>query len=168
MDCRSSGGVGWRSVTADGFEDFVVRFEPKLHAAFIARYGHDSGREATAVALAYAWEHWDRVHSMENPVGYLFRVGQTSLRQTRVPVTYLPPSEDFALTEPKLLPALARLPKQQRISLILTQVEGWKLREVAELLKVSVPTVQKHVERGLASLRRSLGVEISKEPFNEH
>jgi DNA-directed RNA polymerase specialized sigma24 family protein len=34
----------------------------------------------------------------------------------------------------------------------------WKLREVAELLNVSVATVQSHLERGMRSLRDSLEV----------
>ena len=40
--------------------------------------------EAAADAMAYAWRHWDTLASMANPVGYLYRVGQTSIRtQTR-------------------------------------------------------------------------------------
>jgi hypothetical protein len=40
--------------------------EPRLHAAFVAVYGHDLGRDATAEALAYAREHWKRVEKMTN------------------------------------------------------------------------------------------------------
>jgi len=36
---------------------------------------------------------------------------------------------------------------------------GWTLREVAELTGTSVSTVQNHLERGLAHLRRALGGE---------
>jgi len=35
----------------------------------------------TAEALAYAWENWDRLSSMKNPVGYLYRVGQSRARR---------------------------------------------------------------------------------------
>ncbi len=60
--------------------------------------------------------------------------------------------------EPKLLPALASLSERQRQCVILVHVEGWTLREVGELLGLSIPTVQKHVERGMASLRRALKI----------
>jgi hypothetical protein len=36
----------------------------------------------------------------------------------------------------------------------------WTLSEVAELQGVSKPTVQKHVDRGLAKLRKGLKVEL--------
>jgi len=35
----------------------------------------------------------------------------------------------------------------------------WTYREVAELLEVSVSTVQAHVDRGMSKLREALGVE---------
>lgn len=37
---------------------------------------------------------------------------------------------------------------------------GWTLAEVAELLGIGIPTVQKHTERGMEHLRRELGVEV--------
>jgi hypothetical protein len=37
-----------------------------------------SGRGTTA--LAFGWKEWTRVSQMDNPVGYLFRVGHSSAR----------------------------------------------------------------------------------------
>jgi hypothetical protein len=45
-------------------EEFSVFFrevEPRLRHALVASCGFEAGREAAADALAYAWEHWDRV-----------------------------------------------------------------------------------------------------------
>jgi DNA-directed RNA polymerase specialized sigma24 family protein len=67
----------------DEFRAFVAAVEPRLHRALVAHYGWEAGREATADALAYAWEHRSKVLSMANPAGYLFRVGQSSLRRRR-------------------------------------------------------------------------------------
>ena len=58
------------------FRAFVLEVEPRLHAAFVAVYGYERGREATAEALAYAWEHWSELRGMPNPAGHLYRVGQ--------------------------------------------------------------------------------------------
>ncbi|MDA4133040.1 MAG: hypothetical protein OK454_07950, partial [Thaumarchaeota archaeon] len=66
------------------FRAFVGNLEPRLRRALIAAYGYERGREATAEALAYAWEHWDKVKSLENPAGLLFRVGQSKTRERKV------------------------------------------------------------------------------------
>src|SRR4051794_12853309 len=67
---------------SDGFCEFVGAVEPRLRRALVAAYGSDAGREAAADALAWAWQHWDRVRAMDNPGGYLWRVGQTAVRRT--------------------------------------------------------------------------------------
>ena len=54
---------------------------------------------------------------------------------------------------------LAGLSEKQRVSVLLVTGFGWKLSEVAELLGISVSTVQNHVERGLKNLRSKLGAE---------
>ena len=62
-----------------GNEDFTVfvrDHEARLRNALTARFGVEFGREAAAEALAYGWEHWDRVGLMDNPIGYLFVVGR--------------------------------------------------------------------------------------------
>ena len=79
------------ATAADGdgvaeFEAFVRDAEPRLRRAPVAAYGFEEGRDATAEALAYAWEHWGRVRAMPNAAGYLFRVAQSGRRRRRVPV----------------------------------------------------------------------------------
>jgi hypothetical protein len=49
------------------FERFVHDVEPRLRRALVAAYGGQRGREATAEALSWAWENWDRVRTMEYP-----------------------------------------------------------------------------------------------------
>ncbi len=65
------------------FEVFVRVHEPRLRRALVAAYGPADGSDASASALAFAWERWDRVKVLDNPAGYLYRVGQTSLRRKR-------------------------------------------------------------------------------------
>jgi len=65
------------------FEAFVDRVETGLRVALTAVFGPKDGRHAAATALAFAWEQWDRVSQMDNPGGYLYRVGRSSLRVTR-------------------------------------------------------------------------------------
>ena len=65
------------------FERFVAEAGPRLGRALAALYGFEDGRDATAEALAYAWENWDRLQHIKNLPGYLFRVGQTRGRRRR-------------------------------------------------------------------------------------
>jgi RNA polymerase sigma factor (sigma-70 family) len=143
----------------DRFEEFYVDAEPKLRRALVAALGASRGREATAEAFAYAWEHWERVRAMEHPLGYLFRVGQTRSRE-RAERPMFPATADVEVpwVEPALPTALAGLSEQQRVAVVLAHGYGWTHREVAELLGVSTSSVQKHVERAVAKLQAALEV----------
>ena len=144
----------------ESFSDFVVEVEPRLHTALVASLGIDHAREGTAEALAWAWEHWDRVKVMTNPAGYLYRVARTKARRLyRRQRPELPPapSDEMPWIEPGLPAALARLSDRQRVVVFLVHAAGWSQAEVAEFLKLSHGAVQKHAERGLARLRTALG-----------
>jgi len=54
------------------FSVFVADVEPRLRLALCANFGEDLGREATADAPAFAWEHWDRIANTVNPAGYVW------------------------------------------------------------------------------------------------
>jgi RNA polymerase sigma factor (sigma-70 family) len=146
----------------DDFTDFVAFAEPRLRLALGAAFGFDVAEDATAEALAFAWEHWDQVSAAENPVGYVFAVGRNKLRRTRRrrPVQ-LPPvrSVELPWVEPGLPAALSHLSERQRAVVMLLHCFDWTLAEVAELLAMSKGTVQVHDRRGMTRLRRDLGVQ---------
>ena len=146
----------------DEFTAFVEDTEPKLKLALCANFGKDLGMEATAEALAFAWEHWDRVTATPNPAGYLYGVGRNVARkrvQRRHPQFAKAPEHHTPWVEPGLPAALAGLPERQRVAVMLVHCFEWTLSEVAELMEVSKPTVQKHVDRGMAKLRRQIGAD---------
>lgn len=139
------------------FEIFVRQCEPSLRRALVATYGPDRGRDATAEALGYAWEHWEAVGAMANPIGYLYRVGQSRTRRRRWPVFFPePPSEVAYWVEPGLPKALASLTSQQRICVVLIDGYDWTLREVADLVGLATTSVQNHLERARHKLRVQL------------
>jgi DNA-directed RNA polymerase specialized sigma24 family protein len=143
----------------DEFAEFFASVEPGLRRALVARYGAERGREATAEALAYAWEHWPRVQAMDRPVGYLYRVGQSRTRRLRLSRRdAFAPADPVELpwVEPGLPSALNGLSERRRVAVVLVCGFGWQLREVADLLGVKTTTVQNHVERALAKLRLDL------------
>lgn len=143
----------------DGFAAFVDESEPRLRRALVATYGPVIGRDATVDALSWAWEHWDRVEPMQNPVGYLYRVGRTSARRhLDVRPLVLPSATPDGEPDPmpELAPALARLSEQQRAVVVLVHGYAISQREVADLLDIAVSTVREHLARAMTRLRAEL------------
>jgi DNA-directed RNA polymerase specialized sigma24 family protein len=140
------------------YEAFVREAEPRLRAALVTIYGTENGRDATAEALAYAWEHWERLAGVENRLGYLFRVAQSKSRRRRTPVLFVVPETGDHDFEPGLPKALLALSDQQRVAVVLVHGFGFAVPEVAQLLGIRPTSVRNHVQRGLRRLRRELGV----------
>lgn len=161
-------GLDGASLAADetrttGFAGFVAATERALRQSLTAALGPDLAHDATAEAFAYGWENWGRVGGMENPAGYLYRVGLNwgRKRARRRPLVFpATPTESSVWIEPGLPDALARLSEKQRVVVYLVHGHDWSLSEVADLLEVSKGTVQKHMERGMSRLRRQLKAEI--------
>ncbi len=143
----------------ESFTAFVKETEPRLRRALVAGLGQDRGREATSVALAYAFEHWERIKKMENPAGYLYRVGRSRGSFERVRASFAPVPEVHAPNvEPGLPAALRKLSEKQRVAVVMIHAYGWSREETASLMGSSISTVDTHLQRGLSRLRRQLGV----------
>ena len=145
----------------DAFTQFVMETEPRLRRALTATFGSEVGRDAAAEALAYGWKHWDRLRGMENPAGYLYRVGRDRGRSLPKPVGT--PHLEIVVAkmpwvEPELPAALGELPEKQRTAFVLIHGYEWTFGEVAEVMGVSKATVQTHEARAMARLRERLGV----------
>ncbi len=149
--------------TPGAFASFAKEAEPRLRHALAAAFGVQRGREALTDALAYAWEHWERVGGVDNPSGYVYRIAYryASRSDRRLsPVPQVVPPDQLPWIEPGLSAALTRLSPMQRQVVVLVEGFEWTHRETAELLDVAPSTVQKHLERGLVKLRAALGVNI--------
>jgi RNA polymerase sigma factor (sigma-70 family) len=146
------------------FDLFVRADGQRLRRVMISQYGLEIGCESTDAALAWAWEHWDRLDGIANRAGYLYRVAQTQARRAinrGRPVMF--PDEPRRTTEPgssevdgDLAEALRRLPDRQRVAVVLVHVFGWTPSEVGEITGVAPATIRSHLRRGLRQLRRSL------------
>ncbi len=144
------------------FTRFVEEVEPRLSYAFYAAFGPEVGSEVTAEAMAYAWQHWSRLQAMDNPAGYLYRVGQSKARWYHRPLVCFPsvPRSDHHEIEPGLPNALKALTRSQRLAVVLIHGMEWTESEVAGLIGRSRSTVRTHLERGLARLREELEVTV--------
>jgi DNA-directed RNA polymerase specialized sigma24 family protein len=152
----------------------IAAMHPKLQRGLIASFGRELGDEAASEAIAWALVQSDRVVSFANPVGYLYRVGQSwALRQLRSrPSTELPDRHDDVLPDIDLHRALQSLTENQRTCVVLIHGCGWSYRDVGQLLHRSEASIRNHLHRGLEQLRkvvppRESTKEPTKEPANE-
>ena len=93
---------------------------------------------------------------MDNPVGYLYRVGQSRTRARRRPSLPAPEALGLPDVEPTLIAELQRLPERQRVAVWLVHACEWTHREVGEALGISTSAVSTHVARGTERLRARL------------
>lgn len=140
----------------------LLEIERAVRRALVARNGVDLGCEAAAEAMAWAIEHRDRLDLIDQPVGYLYRVGQSALRRQRrwarpAPVRFEAAGDDPTPFDRGVFDALTRLPHDQRVAVVMVHCYGYRYRDVAGVLGVSEAAVTNHVHRGLARLRILLG-----------
>ncbi len=152
-----------RLLPTQNFETFARTAEPRLRRALLGAVGVDRMPDAVAEALGYGWENWDVVSQMDNPAGYLFRVGQSRTRPRKRPRLPLMAVDNIPEFEPQLPGLLMSLPETQRTAVWLAHGCEWPHGEIAEVLNVSPSTVSTHVNRGLARLRSELGANDNAE-----
>ena len=151
---------GTVTAAADNFDRFAADAGERLRRVLVAQHGVEVGNDVTDEALAYAWQHWARVSAMDNPIGYLYRVGRSATRRharwNRRPAL---PEETRAADDPGdpgLHAALARLKESQRACVVLVHVYDWTYEQTASTLGISLAAVRNHVHRGLRQLRHEL------------
>ena len=151
----------------DAFDEFVRRTREPLRRALVAMYGVEIGEDAAAEALRIGWERWDEIGTMENPAGYLFRVGQSKARpalrwwrrRSRFPLRDPSPREDAHPSDhDDVYAALATLRPEERAAILLVRSHGYSYAEAADLVGVSESAITNHLHRGMQRLRDELGV----------
>ena len=141
------------------FESFLAVGEPKLRRALVAALGQQAGLDATSIAVAYGWEHRGRLRTMENPLGYVYRVGRSRVHRRRREPLFLPvPATLVPEVEPGLPAALRKLSEKQRAAVMMVHAAGWSRREAADALSIRLSSLDTHLARGLTRLRKELGV----------
>lgn len=126
-------------------------------------------REAADEAMVRAYAHWRRVRGLDNPGGWVYRVGlnwATSWRRKvrreralpepgRAPVgrAASPPPDPAGLAAQQ---ALADLPLAQRAAVVCRVLLDLSTADTAAVLGVAEGTVKSRLARGLAALRTTL------------
>lgn len=111
-----------------------------------------------------AWLACDTVADAEKFNAWLFRIGYTTFinhkRSERAFADYeearrAPAAEtsDAAFRYQELYAALNSLPDRERTSVLLHYMQGYAVKEIAEIVEISPDAVRQHLSRGRARLR---------------
>jgi RNA polymerase sigma-70 factor (ECF subfamily) len=155
------------------------RFRPALMAFFLRRIrNHSEAEDLTQEVLLRVAQRGEAIDAA-SPDGYVFQIAANLLRdggrRRKVRAAYQAGqgASDAARVEERdpdrvlqakqslatVLAALRELPERTRTIFILFRLEGMKQREIADLLGISVRTVEQHVIRASVHLREQLGKE---------
>lgn len=154
----------------ESYETFVLENHARLYGALCLltkdRYeAEDIAQEAFVRIL----ERWDRVRTVEDPTGYLFRTAMNVFRKRyrramlaiRRAATFAP-TDDFVdqiAASDLVIRAIAELPTDQRAALIVTSLLGYSSDEAAGILGARPSTVRARATRARGALRDAIGDE---------
>ena len=120
-------------------------------------------------AFLKIWERWDRIDSIDDPVGYLYRTAMNLFRSRyrrtllaiRRTLGLATSRDDFADADDRdtVQRVLATLPPRQRAALVLTEMLGFSSDEAAHALGVQASTVRSLSRQARDSFRRRMEVD---------
>jgi RNA polymerase sigma factor (sigma-70 family) len=137
-----------------------------LRALFLVTGNVQEAEELMQDAFVAVWERWDRVGSMEEPTGYLYRTAMNRFRSrlrratraARRVVGSAEGDDQFSAADERdaLARGLAALPRRQRAAIVLTELLGYGSEEAGRILGVKDVTVRSLASQARAALRDHL------------
>ena len=152
------------------FEDFFEQTHRRLFGGLCLVTGdRHEAEELMQDAYLKIWERWERVATMEEPSGFLFRtamnLSRSRYRRTamafRHRVAPEPEHDGLAAVEDRdeVVRALRELTPAQRAAVVMTSMFGYTAEEAAALLRTGASTVRANASRGRAEMRANVGDE---------
>jgi RNA polymerase sigma-70 factor (ECF subfamily) len=149
------------------FEELFESERTRLFRALCLLTGNRNEAEELAQdAFVRVWERWDRVASMEDPAGYLYRTAMNGFRSryrrslVALRVSLSAPAPDaFREVEDReaVVRRLARLTRKQRAAVVLLDLLDFTSEEAGQILGMQPGAVRTQASRGRAELRRMEG-----------
>ncbi|NMI02167.1 RNA polymerase sigma factor SigM [Pseudonocardia acidicola] len=154
------------------FDELVRRHGDRLWGVAVRTLRHrEDAADAVQEALVAAYRRIDGYRGEASVSAWLHRVVVNvcidRIRRERVRPTVPWPERDIAARGPDPVlevttrmavdDALALLPAEQRVAIVLVDVQGYPVAEVAEILQVAPGTVKSRCARGRARLAVLLG-----------
>jgi RNA polymerase sigma-70 factor (ECF subfamily) len=167
----SSAPITIGAPAALSFEGFYLANERRLLRALFVLTGdpHES-EDLAQLAFCRVWERWDRVSTLDDPAGYLFRTAfnahhsatRRAVRAARRVVdvvmhTSPPPAPepaDLAADRDRVVRVLSELTPRQREAVVLTQLLDCDASHAARIMRIRPATVRVLVSQARTVLVR--------------
>ena len=156
---------GYELAARLSFEEFWHTERSNLARALAVTLGDvQLAAEATDEAMARAFQHWDRVSTLDSPAGWTYRVGlnwsRSVLRrlQRRPPVWLAQPTThlDAPTLDPSIAGALQQLSAAQRSVVVCRLLLNLSEQQTATLLRIRPGTVKSRLARSIILLAGAL------------
>ena len=147
------------------FEEFYREQRGPIGRALALTLGDAAlASEAVDEAMARAYQRWSRVQALDNPGGWVYRVGlnwsrsilRRALRPAPVWVTTTAIAADRGGLDPAIDRALAQLSIEQRAVVVCRLLIGYSEKQTAAALGVRPGTVKSRLARATARLQSLL------------
>jgi RNA polymerase sigma factor (sigma-70 family) len=148
--------------TAAEFHDFYAEARTSVGRALAITLGdRDLATDAVDEALVRAYQRWERVRTLDQPAGWVYRVGLNHARSRLRRLLRRPPATrdehvEIHVSDPAIERALARLSVDQRAVVVCRHLLGWSEAQTAEALHVRPGTVKSRLSRALTRLEAEL------------
>ena len=154
-------------MTSDAFAQRITEMTQLLYRVSYAQLPRACDREdAVQECLRKAWQHHGRLRDERSIQTWIVRILLSECRNIQkknrreAPCEGLPPLPPQDSGDPALHDALLQLPDTLRIPLLLHYIEGFKVDEVARMLRLPVVTVKRRMAKGRQRLHDSLREEV--------
>ncbi|MEU8002806.1 SigE family RNA polymerase sigma factor [Catellatospora sp. NPDC049111] len=160
------------------FDEFVtMRSRHLLRIAYLLTGDHALAEDLLQTALTRSWSAWRRIHG--DPEPYVRRVLANTYnswwrrrwhgeRPTETLPEHAAPSPQTAVDDrDEVWRALSKLPRQQKLVLVLRYFEDLSEADIAQTLGISPGSVKTHTSRALASLRLDPGLRALPLPADD-
>jgi RNA polymerase sigma factor (sigma-70 family) len=153
------------SASAESFEGFYRAQADRVYRALTLTVGDaELARDATAEAMARAYARWSQVSRVDNPGGWVYRVGlnwatswwRRRRREHRLPADLDPAVMPADIDAATALAALRRLDTRSRAVVVCRVLLDMSTAQTAAALDIAEGTVKSRLARALATLRASL------------
>lgn len=153
-------------ITADvdgvDFHEFWIESRDRVGRALALTLGNtDLAAEAVDEAMVRAYQRWPQVRRLDNPGGWVYRVGlnyaRSRLRRLARKLTrHDPPPPEPQVVEPSIVQAVDRLSVDHRSVVVCRLLLDWSEADTADALKIRPGTVKSRLSRAIDQLERHL------------
>jgi RNA polymerase sigma-70 factor (ECF subfamily) len=171
MDDRTlhlaSGTSGTEALAGERLLDFEAFFDREKAGLFralcLVTRNRSEAEELTQDAFLSVYERWDRVGTMDDPSGYLYRTAMNAFRswhrrsalaaKRTIGLTRADDAIAMIDEQDAVVRSLRPLSARQRAAVVLIDLLGYSSEEAARMLGIRASTVRTYAERAHRDLR---------------